>query len=113
LIPISETHLRLLLKEGSIHYNRSRPHMALGPGVPDPPPAIVATFGSAIPALDRRAPRGARQIDPWWLASRVFTRAIAGLIKFAEHRNQNSAHGVLYSWHFVKRMRDLVFRDRH
>src|ERR1700674_4206387 len=41
LIPISETHLRLLLKEWSIHYNRSRPHMALGPGVPDPPPAIV------------------------------------------------------------------------
>lgn len=41
LIPISEAHLRLLLKEWSIHYNRSRPHMALGPGVPDPSAAAV------------------------------------------------------------------------
>jgi putative transposase len=37
LIPISESHLRLLLAEWSSHYNRSRPHMSLGPGVPDPP----------------------------------------------------------------------------
>jgi len=37
LIPISESHLRLLLVEWSSHYNRSRPHMSLGPGVPDPP----------------------------------------------------------------------------
>ena len=37
LIPISESHLRLLLAEWSRHYNRSRPHMSLGPGVPDPP----------------------------------------------------------------------------
>ena len=37
LIPISETHLRLLLKEWAIHYNRSRTHMVLGAGVPDPP----------------------------------------------------------------------------
>jgi len=37
LIPISETHLRLLLKEWAVHYNRWRPHLALGPGVPDPP----------------------------------------------------------------------------
>ena len=38
LIPISESHLRLLLAEWSSHYNQSRPHMTLGPGVPDPPP---------------------------------------------------------------------------
>ncbi|MGA8053962.1 MAG: integrase core domain-containing protein, partial [Burkholderiales bacterium] len=37
LVPISESHLRLLLAEWSSHYNRSRPHMSLGPGVPDPP----------------------------------------------------------------------------
>jgi putative transposase len=37
LIPMSEAHLRALLKEWRAHYNRSRPHMALGPGVPDPP----------------------------------------------------------------------------
>jgi len=38
LIPISESHLRSLLKGWASHYNGSRPHMALGPGVPDPPP---------------------------------------------------------------------------
>jgi putative transposase len=37
LIPISESHLRSILKIWVGHYNRSRPHMALGPGVPDPP----------------------------------------------------------------------------
>ena len=37
LIPMSETHLRAILRDWRTHYNRSRPHMALGPGVPDPP----------------------------------------------------------------------------
>ena len=37
LIPISESHLRCMLKEWGSHYNRGRPHMLLGPGVPDPP----------------------------------------------------------------------------
>ena len=41
LIPLSEAHLRLVLKSWIGHYNRGRPHMALGPGVPDPP-AIVS-----------------------------------------------------------------------
>jgi transposase InsO family protein len=41
LIPMSESHLRALLKIWVSHYNRSRPHMALGPGVPDPPPKPV------------------------------------------------------------------------
>ena len=36
LIPISESHLRFILKSWG-HYNRGRPHMSLGPGVPDPP----------------------------------------------------------------------------
>jgi transposase InsO family protein len=38
LIPISEAHLRSILKSWASHYNRARPHMALGAGVPDPPP---------------------------------------------------------------------------
>jgi putative transposase len=37
LIPLSESHLRSILKSWVGHYNRGRPHMALGPGVPDPP----------------------------------------------------------------------------
>jgi len=41
LIPMSEAHLRAILKEWRAHYNRSRPHMALGPGFPDPPPTLA------------------------------------------------------------------------
>jgi putative transposase len=37
LIPLSECHLRRILKSWIPHYNTGRPHMALGPGVPDPP----------------------------------------------------------------------------
>jgi transposase InsO family protein len=39
LIPLSESHLRSILKSWIPHYNAARPHMTLGPGVPDPPPA--------------------------------------------------------------------------
>ena len=38
LIPLSESHLRSILKSWIRHYNIARPHMALGPGAPDPPP---------------------------------------------------------------------------
>jgi putative transposase len=38
LIPLSESHLRSILKSWIPHYNTERPDMALGPGVPDPPP---------------------------------------------------------------------------
>jgi len=37
LIPLSESHLRSILKEWVAHYNGARPHTALGPGIPDPP----------------------------------------------------------------------------
>jgi len=44
LIPLSEPHLRSMLKEWVTHYNVACPHMALGPGVPDPPVgAVLAT----------------------------------------------------------------------
>jgi transposase InsO family protein len=39
LIPLSESHLRAILRMWIPHYNAGRPHMALGPGGPDPPPA--------------------------------------------------------------------------
>ena len=41
-IPLSEGHLRSLLKMWSTYYNRGRPHLALGPGVPDPPRGVPA-----------------------------------------------------------------------
>ena len=37
MIPMSEAHLRSILREWVTHYNGGRPHSALGPGVPDPP----------------------------------------------------------------------------
>jgi putative transposase len=40
LIPLTENHLRRLLKEWVQYYNTGRPHMALGPGIPQPPPHL-------------------------------------------------------------------------
>jgi len=34
LIPLSESHLRTILKEWIRHYNEGRPHRSLGPGIP-------------------------------------------------------------------------------
>jgi len=34
LIPLSESHLRVMLKQWVRHYNEGRPHMSLGPGLP-------------------------------------------------------------------------------
>jgi transposase InsO family protein len=36
VIPLTENHLRRLLKEWVPYYNTSRPHMALGPGMSHP-----------------------------------------------------------------------------
>ena len=35
MIPFSEDHLRRVLQPWVAHYNRGRPHMSLGPGIPD------------------------------------------------------------------------------
>jgi putative transposase len=40
LIPLTEHHLRRILHEWALYYNTSRPHMALGPGIPQPPPSL-------------------------------------------------------------------------
>src|SRR5450756_624098 len=37
LIPVSEHHLRRILKSWIRHYNDGRPHMSFGPGIPDSP----------------------------------------------------------------------------
>jgi putative transposase len=41
LIPLTEHHLRRLLYAWVRHYNAGRPHMALGPGIPQPPQSPV------------------------------------------------------------------------
>jgi putative transposase len=35
VIPLSEKHLRTILREWVRHYNQGRPHASLGPGIPD------------------------------------------------------------------------------
>jgi transposase InsO family protein len=45
LIPINERHLKSILKEFVVHYNRGRPHSALGPGIPEPPQAKFPASG--------------------------------------------------------------------
>jgi putative transposase len=43
MIPLSEGHLRSILREWVAHYNGGRPHSALGPGVPGPPAGSART----------------------------------------------------------------------
>jgi hypothetical protein len=52
LIPLSEAHLRKMLKSWVGHYNHGRPHMALGPGIPDPPPNLAARLSKSRHRLD-------------------------------------------------------------
>jgi putative transposase len=40
MIPLTENHLRRLLHLWAQHYNTGRPHMSLGPGMPQPPAAL-------------------------------------------------------------------------
>ncbi len=42
LIPVTEAHLRSILKSWVDHYNGGRPHSSLGPGVPDPPNVLAS-----------------------------------------------------------------------
>jgi hypothetical protein len=53
LIPLSEGHLRLILKSWIAHYNRGRPHMSLGPGIPNAPASM-----KALPESSSRHRRG-------------------------------------------------------
>lgn len=53
IIPLSEAHIRRVAREWAAHYNRGRPHMALGPGVPQPGehyPAPPLPHRHALPA---------------------------------------------------------------
>jgi putative transposase len=44
LIPFTANHLRQLVVEWVTHYNTGRPHMALGPGIPQPLPARLTSL---------------------------------------------------------------------
>ena len=44
VIPLTENHLRYLLHFWVPHYNHGRPHMALGPGLPQPSPSVPVSL---------------------------------------------------------------------
>jgi putative transposase len=44
MLPFTENHLRRLLSAWVHHYNASRPHMSLGPGIPQPSAALPASL---------------------------------------------------------------------
>jgi transposase InsO family protein len=46
MIPMSERHVRAILREWVRHYNRGRPHASLGPGIPNGP-AFDAVVGES------------------------------------------------------------------
>lgn len=40
ILPLNETQVGSRVREWAAHYNRGRPHMALGPGIPDAPAGL-------------------------------------------------------------------------
>jgi transposase InsO family protein len=47
VIPMTENHLRRMLREWVAHYNHGRPHMSLGPGIPQAPVALPVPLQSS------------------------------------------------------------------
>jgi transposase InsO family protein len=62
VIPLSATHLRGLLTPWVTHYNRGRPHMSLGPGIPQPSPALPVVLQAHRHRLAKRLHVVARPI---------------------------------------------------
>jgi putative transposase len=44
VIPLNEQHLHRILREWINHYNEGRPHMSLGPGIPQPPRSLPVSL---------------------------------------------------------------------
>jgi transposase InsO family protein len=53
LVPLSESHLRSILKSWVVHYNGGRPHMLLGPGIP-----VSPAITQVLPKSSSRHRRG-------------------------------------------------------
>ena len=62
VIPLTENHLRRLLKEWVRHYNEGRPHMSLGPGLPQPPATLPVALQEHRHRLPDHQSVGARPI---------------------------------------------------
>ena len=98
LIPLSESHLRSILKSWIPHYNTGRPHMALGPGVPDPPATRNHQTSLKItPSLARRGCR-ARQLRAGWATPRVFLGATDRVAEYLRMTSVLRARGPMVLW---------------
>ena len=91
LIPINERHLRGIVKEFATHYNRGRPHSALGLEVPEPnqPKALAGLHRPKLPVGYEISTNP----DSCWLASRIWPKkggCLAADGVFAYHRSRLS-----------------------
>ena len=53
MVPLSERHVRAMLREWVRHYNRGRPHASLGPGIPEGSvvaPVVNESNARSVPA---------------------------------------------------------------
>jgi hypothetical protein len=66
IIPLGEGHIRAVVRKWPAHHNRARPHMALGPGIPEP----SATIPAALQVHRHMLPEGSHV---------VATPALAGM----------------------------------
>jgi transposase InsO family protein len=62
LIPLTKNHLQRLLKAWVQPYNAGRPHMSLGPGIPQPPVSLPAPLHTHRPRLPPHVQVSARAI---------------------------------------------------
>jgi hypothetical protein len=46
MTPLNERHLRHLLTEWVVRYNKGQPHSSLGPGIPDPSGVLLTVWPS-------------------------------------------------------------------
>jgi transposase InsO family protein len=58
VLPLTEHHLRRIIQIWTLHYNGGRPHMALGPGIPQP----SASLPVALQAHRHRLPAHGRVV---------------------------------------------------
>ena len=67
MIPLNEGHLRGVLRQWVVHYNRGRPHASLGPGIPDRPGNDLTPLSpSQSPWIGQPATRLRPSDSPTW-----------------------------------------------